>query len=181
MEMMPLPTELPITTEMKASERISSAVFSGRSRNFSTMIARKGAQSTSTISETVSPLAEAMWATRSALLASPRCAMGKPSSVVMYASGVPGVLKRIAGTAPPTVAPFIMPMRKPSTGSRASSEKPKMEMSIGSAIAIAMGPARPGVAPTVMPSRKPPRIIKMVMGTPSTGSDCSTASTPALR
>ena len=64
----------------------------------------------------------------------------------MKASGVPGVLNRMAGTAPPIVAPFITPIRNPLTDSRASGVKPKIEIRIGREMAIAMGrqgPASP--------------------------------------
>ena len=72
---------------------------------------------------------------------------------------MPGVLNSMAGTAPPTVAPFITPMRKPRIGSSASSEWPKNEISTGSESAIAKGPFSPGVAPITMPRTSPPRTI----------------------
>ena len=97
-----------------------SAVFSGRSRWASTSTARKGAQTNSAASETVSPDTDAKCATRSALPERPLRVIGCPSKVVSSASGVPGVLNRMAGTAPPTVAPFITPIRNPSTGSSAA-------------------------------------------------------------
>ena len=101
----------------------------------------------------------------------------------MNASGVPGVLNRMAGTAPPTVAPFITPTRKPKTGNRATGVKPKIEIRIGSAMAIAIGPASPGVAPTTVPSRNPARIITRVTDTgrpamAKSSGPWNTASTP---
>lgn len=116
----PFATDLPTTAAMKDMERMMSAVFSGRSRNASTSTARKGAQTNSVTSETVSPDTDEKWAIRSALPDWPLRVIGWPSQVVSRASGVPGVLNRMAGTAPPTVAPFMTPIRKPSTGSSAA-------------------------------------------------------------
>lgn len=169
---------------MKAIDRMISAAFSPNPRWASTAMARKGAQVNSTRSEKVSPETEAKCAVRSARPACPLRAMGWPSSVVIIASGVPGVLNRIAGTAPPTVAPFITPTRKPSTGSSASGVKPKIDSRIGSDTAIRNGPASPGVAPPTTPTRKPPRTISTVTGMPiprisKAAGPAMTAMTPA--
>ena len=118
----------------------------------------------STRSENVSPDAEAKCATRRAFLACPRFVIGYPSRVVSIASGVPGVLNRIAGTAPPTVAPFMTPTRNPNTGNSADSENPNTEIRIGRDTAIRKGPLRPGVAPVTIPARNPVTIIRIVTG-----------------
>ena len=133
------------------------------------------------MSENVSPEAEENCAMRSALSGWPSFVIGCPSSVVIWASGVPGVLKRIAGTAPPTVPPFMTPIRKPMTGNSASGLKPKAEIKCGSETAMAMGAARPGVEPTTMPRRKTLRIITGVAGRPKKASSgpAKTTATPA--
>lgn len=101
--------------------------------------------------------------------------------MVIIASGVPGRLNRIAGTAPPRVAPFMIPMRKPKTGSSASGVKPKIEIRIGREIAMAMGPARPGVAPTAMPASTPRNSITGAAGIASPKSENSSGPSNTAR
>ena len=103
--------------------------------------------------------------------------------MVINESGVPGVLNRMAGTAPPSVEPFMMPIRKPSTGSRAAAVKPKLDSRMGSDTAIANGPDSPGMAPTTMPASRPENTITSVIeigspNTTATGSAVNTAASP---
>ena len=93
------------------------------------------------------------------------------------------MLNKIAGTAPPTVEPFMTPTRNPRTGSNALTSNPNMDMRIGKEIAIAEGPPRPGVAPTTTPKRNPKNTIKTVIETGikpivNTGSVAKTAAIP---
>ena len=78
----------------------------------------------------------------------------------------------------------MMPIRNPSTGSRASGLKPKMVIRMGSEIAMANGPPSPGVAPTTMPPRKPRTTMTTVIEigrpkTAATGASVNTAATPS--
>ena len=79
---------------------------------------------------------------------------------------MPGVLNRMAGTAPPAVAPFMMPIRNPRTGRKAEVSYPKMLIRMGKATAMAMGPASPGIEPTMMPVTSPRNTISNGSGTP---------------
>ena len=85
----PFVTDLPTTAAMKDMDRTMSAVFSGRSRCASTSTARKGAQTNSAMSETVSPDTDEKCATRSAFSDWPLRVIGWPSKVVISASACP--------------------------------------------------------------------------------------------
>ena len=60
---------------------------------------------------------------------------------------MPGVLNRMAGTAPPIVAPFITPTRNPKTRQQRAVFEAKIDMRMGRDMAIVDGPPSPGVAP----------------------------------
>ena len=107
--------------------------------------------------ETSPPTKEAPTPRPSARPGCPEVAMGKPSSVVMIAAGVPGMRNSVALINPPLTAPTYMATSKtrPLTGS--------IENVSGRERAISMVPVKPGMAPTVIPRVVPnktkPRIL----------------------
>ena len=97
----------------------------------------------------VSPVTDEKSAIFVALSGLPWRASGCPSSAVAAESGVPGVLIKIAGMAPPIVPPLATPTRKAIAGS-GSSAKVK-----GMAMAIAITGPMPGIAATSCPKTTP--------------------------
>ena len=105
-----------------------------------------------TTNPTTLPIKECTVAVQRAKAASPRCAMGKPSSVVATDEGAPGMLMRMADTAPAytpeTKSPSIVPIAR-FTGH---------EKVIDTSRAVAMVTERPGTAPTRSPTREPTKV-----------------------
>jgi hypothetical protein len=88
----------------------------------------------------------------------PEVAIGKPSSVVIIAAGVPGMRNRVALINPPLTAPTYMATSntRPLTGS--------MEKVKGRERAISIVPVNPGIAPTVIPKVVPRKTNQRIMG-----------------
>ena len=110
----------------------------------------KGAETViNTISLKVSPVTEENSASFVALSGFPWRASGCPSNAVAAESGVPGVLIKIAGIAPPTVPPLHTPTRN---AIARSGSRPNVN---GMAIAIAITGPIPGIAATSCPNTTP--------------------------
>ena len=90
--------------EMTANPNTATEKYSG-ALNFRANSASGGATSMSTTVPKRPATTDAMQAMEIALPAIPFLAIGYPSNVVLTAEGVPGVARRIAGIAPPNMAP----------------------------------------------------------------------------
>ena len=144
----PLIRDLPTRPEMTAKANTISANTS-TGPILSARIANGAETVISTMSLKVSPVTEEKSAIFVALSGLPCRASGCPSSAVAAESGVPGVLIKIAGMAPPTVPPFATPTRKAIAGSGSSANVK------GMAIAIAITGPIPGIAATSWPKATP--------------------------
>ncbi len=89
---------------------------------------------------------------------SPRLVIGKPSNVVHTFAIVPGVLSKIAGTAPPVLAVPMIPA-KTYIATIGSHPKVKGMMSV-----IAITLPRPGITPNITPSNVPRQMAAMTAG-----------------
>jgi hypothetical protein len=108
-----------------------------------------GANIRRTIALSSDPVTLPISASLSASPACPLWAIGYPSKTVMMFEGVPGVFRRIAGIAPPNIAPTYEPSMRYIPG---SDDMPNVN---GSSIAMADGAFSPGRAPSTTPANTP--------------------------
>ena len=103
--MMPLIGSDPTMTPTEAMPKIAIQKYSAGPKK-SVSRARIGPMVISAMALAMPPMADDQQAILSALEASPRSAIGKPSKVVAMEAGVPGIRSRIAGIAPPYIDPL---------------------------------------------------------------------------
>ena len=136
-----------------------------RISNFAT-----GSNAAKTIMLNRVPSPDAVAAIPKARPPSPFWVMGNPSNVVQTFAMVPGVFKRIAGTAPPVLAVPIIPAN---TYMATSGSHPKVN---GMISVIAMTLPNPGITPNTTPSVVPRRIAPIIAGSPMFRKPASMAS-----
>jgi hypothetical protein len=95
----------PTMTPTEAMPNVAIQKYSAGPKNSVTR-ASSGPMVISATALAIPPIADDQQATFSALDASPRSAIGKPSKVVAIDAGVPGIRSRIAGIAPPYIDPL---------------------------------------------------------------------------
>ena len=148
------PAARPLTTEPEASDAITvtpSTAIQKRCEgpNPSAHCASTGVKKMSTSTPSTPPTPEARKLSCSACAARPCCTMRCLSKVVAMFAGAPGILSRIALTAPPaTVAVYTYP-------SRISPLAGVMWKVKGMSRATAMVGLRPGRAPMISPPHRP--------------------------
>ncbi len=101
----PLANDEPARLATTVSENITSIAYSG-GPIFRAIRAMGMAENNSTRSLKLSPITEAVSAVVKAFFGFPWSVNGYPSNVVAAASGVPGVLRRIADMDPPYTLPL---------------------------------------------------------------------------
>ena len=148
------PAASPLMTEPEASEAITVTPSTAIQKRCegpkpSAHCASTGVKKISTSTPSTPPTPEARNASCSACAACPCCTMRCPSKVVAMLAGAPGILSRMALTAPPaTVAVYTEP-------SRISPLAGVMWKVKGMRRATAMVGLRPGSAPMIRPPTVP--------------------------
>ena len=157
------PAASPLTTESEAREAMTVTPSTAIQKRCegpkpSAHCARTGVKKINTRTPSRPPTPEDRKLSCSACAARPCCTMRWPSSVVAMLAGAPGILSRMALTAPPaTVAVYTDPSRiSPPVGS--------MWKVKGMSRATAMVGLRPGNAPRIRPPAVPRSRIRKLKG-----------------